>query len=387
MTRTLLENSRIYQNRDFITGHTLIIEDGKITAIQPADTVIPSDTDTRINAHNAYALPGFIDLHIHGSNGFDTMDATPEAIQGLCDYLVTQGVTGFLPTTMSDTTADITSAVDTLNDFATRPHTPYLGIHLEGPYLNTEHRGSQPDTHLRPPNPDEYLCWFETGQVKLITLAPELTGGHTLLQHCVQHNITPALGHSGATYAQTHEAVIAGLRQITHTFNGMRGIHHREPGAFVAGFENPDVTFQLITDGVHIHPAMVNMVVKLVGIERVAVITDAMRAAGLADGEYELGDVHVTVKDGEARTAQGGLAGSTLTMPNALRNVMTFCDLTLAEAMPMLTEVPAKSIGMYPQKGILQAGADADIVLWQDDVQTTLISGEVVYQQTDFAPA
>jgi len=379
MTRTLITDSRIYQNGTFVDNHTLVIEDGKISAIQPADSITPTDADTLIDAHNAYALPGFIDVHIHGSNNFDTMDATPEAIQGLCDFLVTQGVTGFLPTTMSDTTADVTSAVTTLAEFADRPHTPYLGIHLEGPYLNPAHRGSQPDTHLRHPDPAEYLPWFETGQIKLMTMAPELDGGHDLIKQATQHNITTSLGHSGATYTQAHAAFNAGLRQITHTFNGMRGIHHREPGAFIAATENPDITFQIITDGVHIHPAIVNMLVKLVGIDRVLVITDAMRAAGLADGEYELGDVHVLVTDGEARTAQGGLAGSTLTMPNALHNVMRFCNLTLAHAIPMLTEVPAKSIGMYPHKGTLQVGADADIVLWQDGVQATIIGGDTVY--------
>lgn len=386
MTRTLIENSRIYQNGAFIDHHTLIIEDEKITGIQPANSVAVTDNATRIDAHGAYALPGFIDVHIHGSHGFDTMDGTLDALQGFCDYLVTQGVTGVLPTTMSDTTAHITTAVNALAEFASRPHTPYLGVHLEGPYLNAAHRGSQPDTHLRNPQPSEYLQWFETEQIKLITMAPELDGGHQLIENANKYNITTSLGHSGATYVQAHKAFKVGLRQITHTFNGMLGIHHREPGAFVAAVENPDITFQLITDGVHIHPAIVNMVVKLVGTERVVVITDAMRAAGLADGEYELGDVHVIVKDGEARTAQGGLAGSTLTMPNALRNVMQFCDLTLAQAIPMLTEVPAKSIGMYPQKGNLNVGADADIVLWNEDkgVTKTIIGGDVVYQ-VDYA--
>ncbi len=389
MTRTYIENSRIYQNGNFIDGHTLVIENGKITAIQPSQTTTPADSDTRIDAQGANTLSGFIDVHIHGSHGFDTMDGTIEALQGLCDFLVTQGVTGFLPTTMSDTTEHVSSVLSALVDFSSRPHTPYLGVHLEGPYLNTTHRGSQPDTYLRNPAPNEYLPWFETGQIKLMTIAPELDGGHQLIEEAKKHNIITTLGHSGATYDSAHDAFKVGLSQITHTFNGMAGIHHRNPGAFVAATENPNITFQIITDGVHIHPAIVNMVVKLVGTERVVVITDAMRAAGLADGEYELGDVHVTVTNGEARTAQGGLAGSTLTMPNALRNVMQFCDLTLEQAIPMLTEVPARSIGLYPQKGVLQVGADADIVLWDDKngVMATLIDGKIVYQQADYALA
>jgi N-acetylglucosamine-6-phosphate deacetylase len=383
MTRTVIENSMIFQNDTFISDHVIIIEDEKIASIIPHADLTHYQGDTRVDARRSYALPGFVDVHIHGSNGFDTMDATQESLQGLCDYLVTQGITSVLPTTMSDSNQRITDALNALEQFASYKHTPYIGVHLEGPYLNSNHRGSQPDTHLRTPQRNEYLKWFESGQIKLITIAPELDNGDLLIQDARDHNISVSLGHSGATYDQAHHAFEAGLSQITHTFNGMVGIHHRQPGAFVAASENPNITFQIIPDGTHVHPAVINMLVKLVGTERVVVITDAMRAAGLADGNYQLGDVDVTVTNGEARTRAGGLAGSTLTMPNALRNMMRFCDLSLAEVVPMLTRVPAQSIGMYPQKGSLNIGIDADIVLWNADigVQATFIGGKSVYQR------
>lgn len=382
MNRTIIENSLIWRNDSFLRDHVLIIENGKIASVIPQFELSRGDTDTYIDAQGNYALPGFIDIHIHGSNGFDTMDATQNALQGLCDYLVTQGVTSVLPTTMSDTKRRITDALDALTQFANRPDTPYIGVHLEGPYLNCDYRGSQPDTHLRPSQREEYLKWFDSGEVRLITIAPELENGDELIKDACEHNIRVALGHSGASYEQAHHAFKLGLSQITHTFNGMVGIHHREPGALVAAFENPDITFQIIPDGIHVHPATINMLVKLVGIERVVVITDAMRATGLADGHYQLGDVDVTVTNGEARTSAGGLAGSTLTLPKALVNIMRFCNLSLSEAVPMLTRVPAQSIGMYPQKGSLNDGTDADIVLWNNanGVQTTLIGGKVVYQ-------
>lgn len=382
MSRTLIENSRIWHNEGFISDHTLVIADGIISGIRPAAEVQELPGDWRMDGKGYYALPGFIDLHVHGGNGFDVMNATEDALQGICDFLARQGVTGFLPTTMAASAAQITAALSAMEAFAARPHTPYLGVHLEGPYLNRDYRGAQPDRHLRAPRPDEYLPWFETGQVRLITMAAELEGGDQLIRDANAHRVTVSLGHSGASYEQARDAFAIGLRQITHTFNGMAGIHHRQPGIFVAAIENPQVTLQVIPDGVHLHPAIVKMIVRLAGRERALVITDAMRAAGLPDGHYSMGEVAVIVKDGKARTSQGGLAGSTLRMPAAVRNMMRFCDLTLAETIPMLTRVPARSIGMYPQKGSLEIGSDADIIIWDEalGVQATLIGGKPVYQ-------
>ena len=383
MSRTLIENSRIWQSEGFISGHTLVIADGVIRGIRPAAEVRALPGDRRIDGKGCCALPGFIDLHIHGGNGFDVMDAAEEALQGMCDFLAQQGVTGFLATTMSASAEQITAALAAVETFAARPHTPCLGVHLEGPYLNRDYRGAQPAMYLRRPRRGEYLPWFKSGQVKLITMAAELEGGAQLIGDANAHQVAVSLGHSGASYEQAQDAFAIGLRQITHTFNGMAGIHHRRPGSFVAAIENPRITFQIIPDGVHLHPAIVRMMIRLAGRARVLVITDAMRATGLADGTYSMGDVPVIVKNGEARTRQGGLAGSTLQMPQALKNMMHFCDLTLAEAVPMLTSVPARSIGMYPQKGSLNIGSDADVVLWDEaqGVQATLIGGELVYQK------
>lgn len=381
VTRTLIENSRIWQGDHFISGHTLIIADGIIRDLRPASEVEALPGDRRMNGGGGYAIPGFVDLHVHGSNDYDVMDASQASLQGLCDFLVRQGVTSFLGTTMSDSAARIEAALGTLRDFVNRPHSPFLGVHLEGPYLNPAYRGSQPETHLRPPSRDEYLPWLKSGLIKLITMAPELEGGDRLIREAIELGITVSMGHSGASYEAATAYFAAGVRQITHTFNGMAGIHHRKPGIFVAASEHPQVTFQIIPDGVHVHPAVVRLLVRLVGSERVLAVTDAMRATGLADGRFSLGDVDVIVRDGIARASDGGLAGSTLTMAKALTNMMQFCDLSLAEALPMVTRVPARSIGMYPQKGSLQIGTDADIVIWDENsgVQATLIAGELVF--------
>ena len=237
------------------------------------------------------------------------------------------------------------------------------------------------ERHLRAPQPEEYLPWLDTGLIKLITLAPELEGGREMIGAALERGITVSMGHSGASYDATLEFIAAGLRQITHTFNGMAGIHHRQPGIFVAASERPQVNLEVIPDGVHVHPAVIRLLVKLVGADRVLAITDAMRAAGLADGEFDMGAVEVVVKDGIARDRYGSLAGSTLTMSQALRNMMNYCCLSLAEALPMVTSAPARAIGLYPRKGSLQTGADADIVIWDEDtgVHATLIGGEPVY--------
>lgn len=382
MARTLIEDGAVWQADRFISGRTLIISDGRVKQLSPPADVVARPGDRRMDAGGRYVLPGFVDLHIHGSNGFDVMDASAAAMQGLCDFVARQGVTSFLGTTMADTRQRIEATLAAMGDFADRPQSPFIGVHLEGPYLNPAFRGSQPKMRLRAPQPEEYLPWLDSGLIKLLTLAPELEGGGELIRAAVERGITVSLGHSGASYEETREYIAAGLRQVTHTFNGMAGIHHRRPGLFVAAIEHPAVNLEIIPDGVHVHPAVIRMLLSLVGAERVLAITDAMRAAGLADGEFGMGDVLVVVKDGIARDRYGSLAGSTLTMSQALRNLMRFCDLSLAEALPMLTRAPARAIGMYPRKGSLQADADADIVIWDEHkgVQATLIGGEPVYR-------
>ncbi|MDE2854445.1 MAG: N-acetylglucosamine-6-phosphate deacetylase [Chloroflexota bacterium] len=379
MNRILIENSRIWQEGGFVTGSTLVLRDGVIEALLPPADLSPQPGDRRIDGRGACAIPGFVDVHLHGSVGFDVMDASPASLEGLADFLLQQGVTSALATTMTDTAERIEAA---LAVFADRGGAPFRGVHIEGPYLNAAYRGSQPARHLRQPQPEEYLPWLESGLVKLMTIAPEIPAGEDLLRDALSHGAAVSIGHSGASYEAAARYFALGASQVTHTFNGMAGIHHREPGLFIAALEQPRVTFQLIPDGIHVHPAVVRMLLRLVGIERLALITDAMKATGLGDGDYALGDVFVTVKNGEARTPAGGLAGSTLTMGRALKNMMRFCDLTLAEALPMVARVPARSIGMYPQKGSLEIGADADVLLWHEEegVQATLIGGELVYQ-------
>ncbi|MBZ0302939.1 MAG: N-acetylglucosamine-6-phosphate deacetylase [Anaerolineae bacterium] len=364
-----------------LTDHTLVIEGRTIQAIVPSESA-PADPLV-IDARGLWIAPGFIDVHVHGSDNHDTMDATPEAIHGMGRFFARHGVTGYFPTTMSAPAEAIARAIENV---AACPQpedgAQHLGVHVEGPYLSKDFPGAQPPDVLRLPDPGEYAQWFESGVVKLITIAPELHDALGLIDEGINRRIEFAIGHSGASYEQVLKAADHGVRQATHTFNGMLGLHHRNPGTLGGVLTDDRIYAQIIGDGIHTHPAMVKLLVRAKGTGRTILITDAIRATGLPDGDYDLGGQPVTVRDGVCRIANGSLAGSTATLDGVLRNVMHFAGLTLPEAIPMATSVPAKAMHLAGKKGALQPGADADLVLLDDDVQVhlTMVGGRVVYQ-------
>lgn len=373
-------NGKIVTPDAVLTDHELIIDNGTISAIQP--TSATTTEPQTIDAGGLWVAPGMIDVHVHGSDGHDTMDATPEALHTMARFFVRHGVTSFFATTTS-APADATQAA--INNVVHSPQpqdgAQILGVHVEGPFLNTDFPGAQSPEALRPPNPDEYAAWFDSGVVKLITLAPELDGALAMIDEGVARGIEFAIGHSGASYDEVVAAADHGTRQATHTYNGMLGLHHRNPGTLGGVLTEDRIYAQIIGDGVHVHPAMVKLLVRAKGPQRVILITDAVRAAGMPDGEYSLGDKRVTVRDGICRIANGSLAGSTVTMDSVLRNVIDFAGLTLPEAIPMATAVPAAAMNLAGQKGVLASGADADIILLNADLRVcmTLVGGRTVY--------
>ena len=376
-------NGKIITPDAVLTDHTIVLEGDRIHAIVPAHSA-PSDPD-RLDAHGQWIVPGFIDVHVHGGDGNDTMDATPTAIQAMGRFFARHGVTSYFPTTMSAPADAIARAI---SNVASCPQpqdgAQHLGVHVEGPYLSKDFPGAQLPDVLRLPDPSEYQYWFESEVVRLITVAPELPGALGLIDEGVRQGIEFAIGHSGASYEQVITAADHGARQATHTYNGMLGLHHRNPGTLGGVLLEDRIYGQIISEGIHTHPAMVKLLVRAKGTDRVILITDAIRAAGLPDGDYDLGEQPVTVRDGVCRIANGSLAGSTATMDGVLRNVMQFTGLTLPEAIPMATSVPAKAMNLAGRKGVLQPGADADIVLLNEaiDVQATIVCGRVVYQSS-----
>jgi N-acetylglucosamine-6-phosphate deacetylase len=272
----------------------------------------------------------------------------------------------------------VTNVANTRQPFDGAQH---LGVHVEGPFLSRKFPGAQPASVLRDPDSAEYRTWFDTRVVRLITVAPELDGTMGLIHEGIQHGIAFAAGHTSASYEQILAAADQGVLQATHTFNAMLGLHHRNPGTLGAVLTDDRIYAQIIADGVHTHPAMVKLLVRAKGADRTLLITDAMRATGLRDGTYTLGDQPVTVQDSIARTLDGALAGSTATLDYVLRNVIAFAGVTLNQALQMATTTPAEAMHIQARKGSLVVGKDADVIFLDSAlrVRMTLIAGRVVY--------
>ncbi len=368
-----------------LPNHALVIENGQIASISS----IPIELDApTLNARGFTVIPGLIDIHTHGGDGADTMDATPEAIYTIARFLARHGVTSYLPTTITASAESTRKAIANLHNLP-QPEdgAQHLGVHLEGPYLCHEQRGAQPEAYLRNPDPAEYADWFSDDFVLLITLAPELDGAEELIRRATTAGVEIALGHTAADEATTRSAINLGAKQATHVFSGMPAFHHRLLNVLAVALTDDRLYTQVIVDGIHIHPDVVRMLTRIKSPRRLILISDSIRAAGLGDGEYDLGGETVRVQNGVPRRAyDGGLAGSTLTMDAALRNVMKFSNLSLAEALPMATSVPAEAMGWSGRKGVIRMGADADLVFLDEkfNVCLTMVRGQVMYQTQEF---
>ena len=376
-----IRNGRLLTPHGVLQEHELVMADGRIEALQRAG----AKSGNFLNARGLWVAPGLVDIHIHGAMGHDVMDATPEALRTVANYLAQHGVTSWLPTTMSASREAIDAAIANVSSCPQPLNgAQHLGVHVEGPYLCERYRGAQAQEALRPPDPAEYGDWLSNDAVRLITLAPELPGAGNLIKAGRRRGIEFAIGHSGADYETVLATADRGLRQATHTFNGMASLHHRRPGTLGAVLDDERIFAQLIGDGLHVHPAMVRLLLRAKGRDRMLLISDSMRATGLGDGDFDLGGQAVTVQQGMARTQDGALAGSTVTLDEILRRVMQFTRLTIEQVLPLASAVPAAAMNMQGRKGVLQPGADADVILLDDEarVQLTVVAGRVVYDRS-----
>lgn len=335
-----------------------------------------------IDAKGRYVSPGFIDIHIHGSGGYDTMDASPEALRVISTTIASNGVTAYLPTTMTMGKDNIYSALDAIRE-AMKLETKgakILGVHMEGPFINEKYKGAQKSDNIIAPNYDIIKEYLDI--IKIITLAPEKDENHNFIKKVKDNSkITLSVGHSDASYEETIMAIEDGITHATHTFNAMTPLNHRKPGIVGAIFTS-DITCELIADMIHVHPAIFNLLINVKHKEKIVLITDSMRAGCMKSGNYELGGQKVIVENGAARLQNGTLAGSVLTLNKAVLNMLNHSDLEIYEAVAMATHNPAKVINMDNKKGSLEAGCDADIIIFDDgiDIFCTIVEGKIVFE-------
>lgn len=385
----LLKGMQIYAEDQIIKDGYIKIKNEKIMEQGPLKNLKIDDAFEVIDlAANFKAVPGFIDVHIHGVNGADTMDATPDALYTMATALPKEGTTSFLATTITQNKVAIDNALKNAADYISDHQSPgkaeILGIHLEGPFVNPEMAGAQPKNHIIDSDLELFKSWqqLSNNHIKLVTIAPERPGGLAMIQYLKANEIIASIGHSNATYSEVLEAIEAGASHVTHLFNQMRGLHHREPGVVGAAFLRDELMVELIADGVHVLPEVVKLSYNQKQKDGLILITDAMRAKCLENGTYDLGGQAVTVKDGKAILQDGTLAGSILKLGQALKNIIHFAGCSLEDALTMASVNPAKELNIFDRKGSIAAGKDADIVILDGNLEIvmTFCRGKLAFQ-------
>lgn len=380
--KTLWKNGIIYAASGIIEGGELLVnENGTIEAVGPAGTLAGRARSVK-DVRGLLILPGLIDVHVHGGGGCNMMKGTPEDLAGMSLFHAEHGTTSFLAATNTNAPEIIEQALRQVRDAAEQgglPGADLLGAHLEGPFLNEKRAGAQKKEYLRFPDPGLIDRFVEAsgGHIRLVTLAPELPGGMEAVERFAARGITVSIGHSDATFAEVREAVERGASHTTHHFNGMRPLHHREPGVAGAGLILPELTTELVLDGIHVHPDVVRLMFRTKREGNLCVITDAVTVAGLPDGDY--GDV--VMRNGEVMLpGSSTLAGSSLTMLRALKNAVAFTGLSLEQVLPCFTSIPAREAKAAGRKGTLEPGKDADFIAVNRDLQlfATVVKGKTV---------
>lgn len=374
-------NGQVYVDRTF-QNKTVCMKNGKIELLE-ADAAIPADAQ-KVDASGKRVVPGFIDVHMHGAVGVDVNAATAEDLEKICRFVAGNGTTSFLCSVLTDTKEQTNWCIDEFKKHRSLEHkgANLLGIHLEGPFLSSEYKGAMPEYLLQKPNMPllrEYQERAE-GNIRYITISPEVEGIAHDIPAMRELGIVVAIGHSGADYDTSWEAINNGAACCTHTFNAMKLLHQHFPAIMGAALES-DIYCEAICDGRHLHPGVVRLLLKVKGNDKVVAITDSIMAAGLPDGNYKLGVNDVVVKDGDAKLAENGVrAGSTLTQDVALKNLLAFTGKPIEEILPLLTENPAKLLNIFDEKGSIADGKDADLVLLtaDDDIAEVFVGGKKV---------
>ncbi len=360
---------------------TVLLGEGSIADVSPDDSLV-AEADEVHDHSESLILPGFVDLQVNGAFGVDVASES-ERLPELSEALLSTGTTSYLPTVISSPEGLYEEALPAIGDAETHtsPGAEVLGIHLEGPFISVEKRGAHAAAHVARPDAELLARLLDLGPVRMITLAPELDGADRLAALAANRGVVVSAGHSDIAFEPAYEALDGQIAGVTHLFNGMSAMHHREPGLPGAAFAHPRAVCGLIADGLHVHPEMVGLAFRMLGPDRLCLVTDSIAATGMEDGEYRLATRTVYTGGGVPRLGSGSIAGSVLTMREAFMNILAFTGCTVAEAARMTSTSPAKLIGEGRRKGRLAPGYDADVTVLTPDlsVETVWRGGKLVY--------
>jgi len=388
----IITNGKIVTPRDVLENHCVVIEGDTIKQIAPAAQVLRPDDTQVIDAGGAFVSPGFVDIHVHGALGRDTMEGSVEALAEITKFHATGGTTAMTPSIICDSRERITAALDAIEQAKNRDFggARILGAHMEGPYVNPKMAGALPPQFLRNPDPAEYTPWLDReGLVTHMTLAPELPGAMELIDALMEREIVPCGGHTVATGEQIEEAVDRGLCHATHLFSAMLAVTKIGPirvaGAVEAFLADDRTMVEVIADGKHLPGLMLRMTVNAKGVDGVCVITDATAGAGLSEGaEFSIGATRAVVRDGVGVLPDNtALAGSAATMMRVVRTMIKKAGASVPDAVRMASLNPARALSLSGRKGSLEPRKDADVVIFspQFEVQMTMIGGRIEFQR------
>ncbi|MGE7596041.1 N-acetylglucosamine-6-phosphate deacetylase [Peribacillus frigoritolerans] len=389
MKTFIINNLMVHSEKETYKNGYIKVVDGKIAEVGPVSQYKQDDDAKVITLSLDYqAIPGAIDIHIHGASNSDAMDATHDALSTMAKTLPKEGTTSFLATTMTQSTQAIESALLNAGKYIenqTQENAEIVGVHLEGPFISPARKGAQPEDYIVDPDVTLFKRWQEMAenQIKLVTLAPEQPNGLDLAAHLRGTGVVASIGHSDATYDQIDEAIQAGTTHVTHLYNGMRGLHHREPGVLGAAYLRDELYVELIADGIHCRPEMIKLAYNQITSERMILITDSLRAKWLEKGTYDLGGQPVNVDETKATLSDGTLAGSILKMNDAIKNTMKYTGCSMTDIIKMTAENPAKQLRIFDRKGSIQVGKDADLVILNDrlNVEMTFCRGNLAFKK------
>ncbi|MFF2887200.1 N-acetylglucosamine-6-phosphate deacetylase [Paenibacillus sp. NPDC057967] len=376
---------------DRVVKGSVQVSNGRVAAIVPEESSaeLPADAES-VDGKGGWLLPGFIDVHVHGGFGGDFMYANSESFDRITKFHASQGTTGMLATTMTASKEAIDAVLDAVAEYqqSGNQYAPLLGVHLEGPFISEKWPGAQNPAYIQDPQLEWLKEWNEKhpGMVKLLTLAPEKNNSKEAIAWMSENGIIAAAGHTDAVYDEVKAAADAGLTHAVHTYNAMRGLHHREPGTLGAVLTDDRIYTEIIADGEHVHPAAIALMLAAKPLDRVIIVTDAIEAAGMPDGTYELGGLAVVVKNGTARLREGNaLAGSSLTMIRAFRYMLNHSKLGILEVSQLASGNPARELGIFDRTGSIAEGKQADLVLADAEfnVECTWVQGRTVFHKSE----